>query len=192
MSDDSFQKRTLADFLDQLGSAAPTPGGGSVAALAGALAAGLGRMVAALTLGKPRFAEVESAVQNLADRIARSEQMLRQLIDEDAGAYRVLSVAFKLDKSDPAREQQIQEAAVVAGSVPLETVAVVANLIGDLHELETLGNPLLKSDAQAGQHLARAALHAAAVNVRANLSLMPDDAARAIGEQLDKLVSECR
>jgi formiminotetrahydrofolate cyclodeaminase len=78
----SLAKLSIDEFLEQLASRTPTPGGGSVAALTGALAAGLGQMVAAYTLGRPKFAAVAPQVQNLAERQHRARQHLRQLMDE--------------------------------------------------------------------------------------------------------------
>ena len=183
-------KLSLAEFLDRLASSAPTPGGGSVAALTGALAAALGQMAAALTIGRPQSAAVEPQVRTLADRLQRAEQMLRELIGEDAAAYGVLSAALKLDKSDPQRRARISAAAGLAGTVPLETAALSASVLADLERLRAVANPRLCSDVDAGAHLARAALHAAAANVRANLPLMEAPDAEHVGRELDALLRD--
>lgn len=188
MNSESLVQLTVTDFLDRLASSQPTPGGGSVAALTGAQAAALGRMVAAFTIGKPKYAAVEAQVQAIDERLARAGKFLRALIDEDAAAYGVLNDAFKLDKTDPQRHTLIQQAAGLAGSVPLETAALCAKVLADLETLATIGNPLLRSDAEAGTHLARAALHAAAANVRANLLLMTAEDSAAATRQLDSLL----
>jgi formiminotetrahydrofolate cyclodeaminase len=188
MADEPLARLPIAEFLDRLASAAPTPGGGSVAALTGALAAALGRMVAAFTVGKPKFAPVEPQVRGLAQRLARADELLRRLIDEDAAAYGELSAAFKLDKSDPRRADHIAAAARLAASVPLETAAVSARVLADLDELRKVANPLLRADMEAAGHLARAALHAAAANVRANLPLMQADEARHVEQELRGLL----
>ena len=188
MDTQSLRQLPLDEFLDRLASDSPTPGGGSVAALTGAQAAALGQMVAAFTAGKPKFAAVEPQVRAIAERLARAGGMLRVLINEDATAYGVLNSAFKLDKSDPQRAGRITRAASLAGSVPLETAALSATALRDLEQLREIGNPLLRSDVEAAIHLARAAMHAAAANVRANLSLMDKDSAQAMGTQLDALL----
>ena len=172
--------------------ASPTPGGGSVAALTGALAAALGRMVAAFTLEKPKFAAVAPQVGQLAGRLQRAEEMLRRLIDEDAAAYGVLDAAFKLDKADAQRAARIAEAAGLAGSVPLETATLAARVLDDLTQLRGIGNPLLRSDADAARQLAYAALQAAAANVRANLALMAPEESKPIAAQLDALLASQR
>lgn len=190
MNTDSFTKLTVGELLDRLASDAPTPGGGSVAALTGALAAALGQMACALTIGKRKFAAVEDEVRELARRLERSGDMLRRLMDEDAAAYAELSAAFKLDKSDPQRREQVRQAATIAAEVPLETATLSRVVLRDLEALRGKANPNLASDVQAATHLARAALHAAAANVRVNLFLMEDHAADVIAQQLDALLSE--
>lgn len=178
MADESLVNLSIEEFLRRLAADTPTPGGGSVAALAGALAAALGHMVAGFTAGKKKFAAVEPQARCLAERLAKAGQMLRRLIDEDAAAYDVLSAAFKLDKSDPQRPQRVRRAATLAAEVPLETATLCATVQADLEQLRDIGNPLLRSDAEAALGLARAGLTAAAANVRANLPLMaPEDAA---------------
>jgi formiminotetrahydrofolate cyclodeaminase len=191
--DDAVERNCLSDlpiseFLDRLASDAPTPGGGSVAALTGAQGAALGRMVAALTLGKPKFADVEARVSEIDRRLDRAGTMLRRLMDEDAAAYEVLRGAFKLDKADPQRAERIRQAAGLAGSVPLETATLCARVLADLIELVEIGNPLLEADAAAGRHLARAAILAAAANVRANVPLMSENEAAEIQRQIDGLI----
>jgi formiminotetrahydrofolate cyclodeaminase len=144
-------------------------------------------MVCAFTLGKPKFASVESQVQELDQRFARADELFRRLMDEDAAAYDQLRAAFQIDKKAPERAAQIAQAARLSGSVPLETAALVHRLLEDLGHLRRIGNPLLASDADAAEHLARAALHAAAANVRANLPLMSPAEAEVVRRELECL-----
>lgn len=190
MSDQSLIQMTLDDFLDRLASDAPTPGGGSVAALTAALAASLGRMVCALTIGKPDFAEVKQDVSQISSRLTRAALLLRRLVDEDASAYGELHAAFKLKRSDDTRKQKIAEAAGLAAAVPLETIAVSRRVLSDLRRLEMIGNPNLRADMESGIHLSRAAMHAAAANVRANLPLLSDNQAGKADEELGRLLEE--
>jgi len=180
----SLSQLTIDDFLDRLASSTPTPGGGSVAALTGALAAGLGQMACALTVGKPKFAAVEQPVQALAERLRRAGESLRNLIDEDAEAYELLTEALRLDKADPQRTERVQQAAWISGSVPLETAGFCARVLDALQQLRPIGNPLLASDMEAATHLTQAALRAAAANVRANVPLMSPDSAAFIEQEL--------
>lgn len=188
VTNDSLSSLSIGEFLDRLASDAPTPGGGSVAALTGAHAAALGRMVVALTLGKPKFTDVESRVREIDRRLERAGTMLRRLMDEDAEAYQVLRGTFKLEKTDPQRTERIRQAAGLAGSVPLETAALCARVLADLIELSEIGNPLLQADAEASRHLAQAAVLAAAANVRANVPLMSESEAAEIQKQLHGLI----
>jgi formiminotetrahydrofolate cyclodeaminase len=188
MPDESLTQLPIAEFLDRLASPAPTPGGGSVAALTGSLAAALGRMVAALTIGKPKFAAVEAEVQSVAQRLTRADHLLRRLVDEDAAAYGELNAAFRLGKADPHRAARIAETAALSAGVPLETAALSARVLADLERLRQIGNPLLRPDVDAATHLAHAAMHAAAANVRANLPLLPPDQARQLQKELAGLI----
>jgi formiminotetrahydrofolate cyclodeaminase len=189
MPEPSLVNASVEEFLAGLASDAPTPGGGAAAALTGALAASLGQMVCRLTAGKKKFANVEPQVNQIASRLTRAGLMLKRLIDEDAAAYAELSAAFKLDKSDPQRKTHLTETAGLAAAVPLETVAVSRQVLSDLRRLEPIGNPNLRSDVNAGMHLAQAAMQAAAANVRVNLPLLPEKQAGEVTQELDKLLS---
>jgi formiminotetrahydrofolate cyclodeaminase len=185
----SLTETKIGAFCEQLASRKPTPGGGSAAALAGALAAALGQMVANYTLGKKKYAEVQPRVKEIAERLGRARAMLERLIDEDASAYGVLNEAFALDKSDPQRAAAVEQAARFAGSVPLETAALCGSVHADAKVLGEIGNRLLRSDADAAAALAEAGLRAAAANVRANLPLMGVEPAAEIGRQLESLLA---
>lgn len=181
---------SVKSFLDQLGSDQPTPGGGAAAALAGALAAGLGRMVCALTVDKPKFAEAAEQVRQHASRLTRAAAMLQQLVDEDAAAYAELHAAFQIDRADPERAGRIEAAARLAAAVPLETLAICNQVRLDLHHLEEIGNPNLRADMTAGLHLAAGAMLAAGANVRANLPFLAADERTRIESELAELLPE--
>lgn len=187
MSDELANLR-ITDFLARLASDAPTPGGGSVAALAGAMAAALGRMVCGLTMGRPRFAAVEAEVRALAERFERAQRLLAALVDEDAAAYGQLNGAFKLRREETDRAERIRQAAVLAAEVPLQTASMCHRLLGDLGQLAAIANPNLKWDVKVAEQVARAGLHAAATNVEANLPWTGEEAARALREQLEPLL----
>ena len=181
---------TISEFLDRLAADEPTPGGGAVAALVAALAAGLGEMTCAFTLGRPKFAQVEPQVREIATRLARADHMLRKLVDEDAEAYGRLSAAFKLPKDDPQRTGRIAHAAGLAAGVPFQTATLSRQVRGDLRALIELANPRLRSDIDAGLHLAEAAYQAAVANVSINLPFMQADDGRRMQRELDRLNQE--
>lgn len=178
---------TVRDFLDRLASKQPTPGGGSVAALSGALAAGLGEMVCQYTLGKPKFAAVEPRIAELNEQLSRARHLLTQLIDEDAAAYAALNAAFAIDKADPARSTHVAAAALPAATVPLEAAAISVWVRNTCDELARSANPQLKSDAQAAVVLADAARLAALANVAVNLPLLIAEDRRRIESELVRL-----
>src|SRR5690348_2467606 len=92
------ETRSLEQFLDALGSSAPTPGGGAASALAGALAAALAEMVAQLTVGRPKYAAVEERAQTVLRETQRLRSKLLALVDEDAQAYGGVAAAYALPK----------------------------------------------------------------------------------------------
>lgn len=173
---DSLLDLSLRHFLARLASDAPAPGGGSAAAVAGALAAALGRMVCALTVDKPKFAAVQAEIRDLLTRFERAQAAFERLADEDADAYTALSAAFKVARDDPARPQLIRDTALIAASVPLETATLARRLAPDFQRLREIGNPNLAADVEAGSSLAHASGLAAAANVRANLPLLDHQA----------------
>jgi formiminotetrahydrofolate cyclodeaminase len=190
MAEASLTALTTDEFLDRLASDAPAPGGGAVAALSGALAAALGRMVCALTIGKPDHADAEPQIRQIAARLTRATLMLKRLVDEDAAAYGELHAAFKLGRSDPQRKERIAQAAGLAAAVPLETAAASRQVLSDMRRLEPMSNPNLRADCESAVHLARAAMRAAAANVRVNLPFLPNRQAGKVEQELERLLSE--
>jgi glutamate formiminotransferase/formiminotetrahydrofolate cyclodeaminase len=164
---------TLSDFLAELASDSPAPGGGSVAALSGALAAGLTSMVANLTIGKPKYAEAEADMRSV---LARSEALrleLEQLIEEDRQAFDRVMAAMKLPKEtadDQAkRAAALQSALVDAASVPLDVMGKCVEVISLARVAAEKGNRNAVSDAGVAALMARAGTHAARLNVMINL-----------------------
>ena len=189
METESFGQLSIDEFLHRLASDSPTPGGGSVAALTGSLAAGLGRMACALTPENPKFPAVNERISETAQRLERAGQMLHRLMDEDATAYDELRAALKLDKSNPERSRQIRQAATLSAEVPLETAAIAQRVLRDLSGLTAIANPNLKSDLMAGLYLALTASLAAGAIVNANLALMDEKAASELEQQLNQMLS---
>jgi methenyltetrahydrofolate cyclohydrolase len=163
----------MQEFLSELGSASPAPGGGSVAALAGALAAALCRMVSALTVGKEKYRESWAEMERVERECARLEERFQSLMDDDARAFCRFMDARRLPKGTDqerlARRSAIYEAAFASANVPLST-------LGLLHELAALalcaadkGNPACVTDAGSASQMIRAGAQSAAYNVRVNL-----------------------
>ncbi len=163
----------INDFLGTLASSSPTPGGGSVAALSGALGAALNSMVANLTIGKKKYADVED---DMKDVLARAESLrleLAQLIDEDAEAFDTFMVAMKLPKETDAevaaRRQAMQTALIDAATVPLVVMEKCVEVIRVAAIAADKGNRNAVSDAGVAALMGRAGAHSARLNVLINL-----------------------
>jgi glutamate formiminotransferase/formiminotetrahydrofolate cyclodeaminase len=193
----SWTGETVADFVASVAAGTPAPGGGAVVAHAGALAAALTRMVAALTVGRKKYAAAEREMQALMPRAASLGSRLSDLAVADARAYGAVTEAYKMPKEPPeaaaARQQAIERALLGAAEVPLETARVcaeVAELAGIVAER---GNANAVSDAGVAALLAEAACRGAAYNVRINVAALSDRAAGApLAAEAERLVSDTR
>ena len=174
-----LRSQSIQSFLDQLASASPTPGGGSVAALSGALAAGLISMVCQLTVGRPRYAAFEAEVQSILSQTEAIRARLTALIQIDIDAYTVVSAAYKRPKDDPERAAAIADAMVIATDVPLQIAEQAAALLPLALPVAQHGNRTAVGDVVAGAQLAVACVHAALINVDANVGLLVDHPRRA-------------
>lgn len=167
---------SLDAWLDELAGAAPTPGGGSAAALAGTVAAALVAMVARLTVGRKAYAAVEAQAKEILAEAERLRGDLRRLVDEDAAAYEGVSHAYKIPKNDPGRAQAIDAALLAAAKPPAEVVRHGRRLLALAQKIEQIGNKNAVSDARVAGMLAKTAIDGATENVNANLSGMSDKA----------------
>ena len=170
-----------ANFLDDLAAATPTPGGGSAAAHAGAMGAALVAMVARLTIGKKKYAEVEAQMKEILNQAERLRFELTAAVEEDSAAFEGVMAAFKLPKGTPGQEkvrtQAIEKATLRAAQVPL-TVAQKSVLVMALAErVVALGNLNAISDGASASAMAHAALTSAGYNVRINLAGLADKTA---------------
>jgi len=173
---------TLDGWIGELAGGAPTPGGGSAAALAGTLAAALVAMVARLTVGKKAYAAVETQAKNILAEADQLRGELRRLVDEDAAAYEGVSRAYKIPKDTAGRAEAIDEALLAAARPPAEVVKRGRRLLALAQTIEQIGNKNAVSDARVAGMLARTAIDGATENVNANLAGMSEQArARASG-----------
>ncbi len=188
-------ERLTQDFLDALASNAPAPGGGGGAAMAGALGAALGSMVANLTIGKEKFAAQEEEVKALLAETEALRAELLTLVDADAEVFNSFMACYKLPKATneekAARAEAIRSAAKQAAGVPLAIARASAKVVALAERLAVVGNPGVVTDAACSGLLARAALRCAEYNVRINLGLTHDDNFNAAAEQeLEALLVE--
>jgi len=165
---------TLDGWIDGLAGGAPVPGGGSAAALAGALAAALVAMVARLTIGRKAYAGAEPRMRQVLAETEALRGQLRRLVDDDAAAYAKVGAAYKLAKDDPRRRRAVDASLVGAAEVPLVVARGANRLIALAREVEAIGNRNASSDARVGAALARAALEGAVENVRVNVAALSE------------------
>lgn len=176
----NFADLSLKGFLDALASDAPTPGGGTAAAAAGAMGASLARMVAALTLSKEKYAASHDAVRPIADagELARAEFL--DLAREDSEAYDEVVAARRLpkdtDAEKAARAHRMTLANRRAAEVPMRTARAAVRLLAALPELAEKGNPNAVSDVGAASLLLDACVEGALLNVGINLGSIADGA----------------
>jgi glutamate formiminotransferase/formiminotetrahydrofolate cyclodeaminase len=170
----------VADFVDEVASESPAPGGGSVAALAGSLGAALAAMVGNLTVGKKGYESVWARMSELAVEAQRIKAALARAVDEDTAAFNVLMEAMKLPKASEEekrfREAAIQEGYKKASLVPLDTAKACLEAIRLCAAAAKEGNANSISDAGVGALMARAGVEGAALNVLINLGSVKDAA----------------
>ncbi|HET8946859.1 MAG TPA: cyclodeaminase/cyclohydrolase family protein, partial [Candidatus Polarisedimenticolia bacterium] len=168
----------VAAFLDRLAAGTPTPGGGSAAALAGALGGALLQMVCRLTVGRDEARPHEAALGALLGQAADLEKHLRDLVDEDALAYDQVMAALRLpkgtDEEKAARRAALRRANATATDTPLRTAEACHALLGLAAELAATGNRNALSDIGSAAQLAQAGLRGAVMNVRINLPGLGD------------------
>jgi len=170
-------------FLDELASGSPAPGGGSTAALAGAIGTALCAMVARLTLGREKLRDAWPAMEDAAAEADHLRSRFLLLVDEDADAYLAVAAARKLPKGTEeergARSRALECAVLRSARVPLETLLLAGQAVALAARVLELGNPACMTDAGSAVQAARLAAEAAAYNVKINLPDIADAAERA-------------
>jgi glutamate formiminotransferase/formiminotetrahydrofolate cyclodeaminase len=178
-------------FIEVLSTPTPTPGGGSAAAYAGAMGAALVSMVAGLTIGKKKYAEVEAEMQAIRVMAEKLRKELTNAVEDDASAFEALMGTFKLpketDEQKTARNAAIINATLNAARVPLHVASDAVKVMELAIKCARRGNVNAISDAMSGFAMARAALTAAGYNVRINLNSLED---RSAGEKMLAELSE--
>jgi formiminotetrahydrofolate cyclodeaminase len=173
-------QKPVTELLDAFSSPDPTPGGGSAAALAGAMGAALLAMVAGLPKTRTGAPEERTALDAARTDLVRFQKRLTELVDRDTAAYDLVVAAYKKPKSTDeekaARQRAIQDGMRAATEVPLETMQASLDALRAAHAVATHGNPSALSDVSVGAHLLMSALSGAMLNVGVNIGSLKDAA----------------
>jgi len=193
--DKEKEEITLSQFLEAVAAPSPTPGGGSVSALAGSLAAALVEMVINLTTGKKGFEEKEPELQKIRVEARSCREALTGAISQDSLAYEAVMKAYllpkKTEEEKKKRKEAIQQALKRAADPPLFTAAESLKVMQLCREAVEKGNPNTVSDAAVGALLADAALAGGIFNVLVNLSALEDKhSAERMKKELQRLGAE--
>lgn len=192
---DGLVDLTARGFADETASESPAPGGGSISAYMGALAAALGTMVANLSAHKPGWDDHWEEFSDYAVKGRLCMERLLSLVDEDTDAFNRIMAVFAMPKNTPeekaARSEALQRATVNAIEVPLRTMQAAYDTFDILEYMAANGNPASVSDAGVGALAARAAVLGASLNVRINAEGLKDKelAARYI-RQAEEIVAK--
>lgn len=175
-----LRDQRLPDLLDAFASSDPTPGGGSAAALLGALGASLLAMVAGLPKSKSNTPEERAALDTARKRLLELRHTLMELIDRDAGAYDRVVAAFRLpkatDEEKAARKAAVQAAMQYATDVPLETLKTIGEAFTLAQQVAAHGNPSASSDVAVATQTLMSGMTGAWLNVAVNLESVTDEA----------------
>jgi len=187
----------MGEFLDNLASAQPTPGGGGAAALSGAMGAALNSMVCNLTIGKKKYQDVSEEMKTVLEHSENIRQRFSELIDEDAKAFDSLMNAFRLpketDEEKKVRSDSIQECTKTAALVPLEMIKLCVKLVPYINIGAEKGNINVVSDAGVAMLCIGSAAQSAALNVNINLMGISDRKwAKDIFDDMNNMLSQIR
>ncbi|MBU3876154.1 cyclodeaminase/cyclohydrolase family protein [Faecalicatena sp. AGMB00832] len=191
-----LEKKTT-DFLEVLSSAAPVPGGGGTSAAVGAFASALGMMVANLTVGKKKYADVEEEIKEVRGQLKHLQDKLVELTDEDAKAFEPLSRAYGLPKDTKEqkaeKERILEDALYEASVVPMQIMETILQVVHLLEVLGEKGSRIAISDVGVGILFAQAALEGASLNVFINTKLMKNrERAEQMNQRTEAMIEEGR
>ena len=186
------QKTT--NFLEQLSSSAPIPGGGGASAAVGAFASALGLMVTNLTVGKKKYADVEEEILEIREKLEQKKQDLVRMVDEDAEAFEPLAKAYRMPKEteeEQAEKEKVMEAALKnAAEAPLCIMKTIVDTMEMIQVLGEKGSRLAVSDAGVAILFAQAALEGASLNIFINTKMMKDqEEAERLNYLADQLIA---
>ena len=189
------EQKTIEGFLELLSSKEPVPGGGGASALAGALGNALGQMVANLTIGKKKYADVEAEIKELLGRMQKLQAAFVTLADRDAQVFAPLAQCYSLpsltEEEKAYKEKVMEERLLDASFVPLEIMEHAVAMLGILEILGDKGSRLAVSDVGVGVQFIRASLLGAVMNVYINTKSMKNrEKAEELNARAGQLIEE--
>ena len=189
------EQKTIEGFLEVLSSKEPVPGGGGASALAGALGNALGQMVASLTIGKKKYADVEAEIKELLGRMQKLQAAFVTLADRDAQVFAPLAQCYSLpsltEEEKAYKEKVMEERLLDASFVPLEIMEHAVAMLGILEILGDKGSRLAVSDVGVGVQFIRASLLGAVMNVYINTKSMKNrEKAEELNARAGQLIEE--
>jgi len=168
-----FLNMTVRQFIQVTADKTPTPGGGSIAAVVGALATALGEMALAFTRGKKKFTAHEELYVQVADRAQRARGLFLELVKDDVAAFELYQQTSRMEAGGE-KDRAMQTALAAAINVPRQTSKLALAVMKDMASLADKCNPYLASDLLAGAALIEATVRLCDYNVLANTPQMPD------------------
>ena len=177
-----FTQNSCREFVEVLASNAPVPGGGGAAALVGAIGTALGNMVGSLTVGKKKYADVETEIIALKAKCDGLQKDLLDQVPADAEGFEPLAKAYGIPKADPNRDKVLEEATIVACAVPMKIMELCCEAIDAISVFAAKGSRLAVSDAGCGAVCCKAALQSASLNVFINTKSLKN---REVAEQMN-------
>ena len=190
-----IESMRIQEFLDVLSSKEPVPGGGGASALAGALGNALGQMVANLTIGKKKYAQVEDEIKELAERMKGIQGQFTALADQDAKVFAPLAKCYSLPsgtEEEKAYKAEVMEARLLDASlVPMEIMEKASEMLEIMDILADKGSRMAVSDVGVGVQFIRTALLGAVMNVYINTKSMKNRGkAEEMNEKAERLIRE--
>lgn len=192
----SFSDMTLGEFIEQAASGSPTPGGGTIAALVGALGGTMAAMAANFTVGKPKYAQYEAMMRETIEELNLLIGQLREAVDEDARAFSRISEAYRLpnasDEEKSARKQAVNEALAAAMQVPMTVLRKCCKLAELLPTLAGASNSNLLSDVEVAGIMVDAAARAAMTNILVNSRQLQGAEVRTTEREAEEILQKVR
>ena len=176
MTDINLVDLTVSEFIEEVASDKPAPGGGSVSALGGALGAALAVLIGKATIGKEKFIDVQEEMESVISKGTELYQRLNKLVDEDTEAFNQILHAYRMPKDEPeVRSAAIQDAVKRAAEVPLQTAKISFEVLDLIIAVAERGNKNAITDAGVAALFAESAIRGALFNVKINMLSIKDE-----------------